>query len=451
MDKKIRFDIIGKRNLWFIIALVVIGGGIVSMLTQGLNYGVDFTGGQIIRFEAGREVTTSEVDEIISNHGVKFSPAQILSGGREFTVRIASYGTASDIKKMSDQDRKTKETEYLEKTRQIKIDFNLEFFNIDPENFTLYGLSEIPTKDSIQRSLDKAESDLSIETIEIVSAVEAPRENLDDPVTYNAVLKLGITEPEKAKILVRELYEVMGEGYRQFLQEDKIDPVFGVELKKKAYIALIIATIGILLYVTIRFEFWFAVAAIVALIHDCLITLGFYSVMRLEVNSAFVAIILTVFGYSINDTIVIFDRIRENMRKHKKLPLSKLMNISLWETMPRSINTVLTTEVTIVAIMILGGASIRDFAMGLSVGILSGCYSSILIAAPMAYLLKSGEKAVADMEKAAPGPVNKTTTKKSVKPAAPTEKKSAQETGQTAKPEGDKADGSKKRGKQRRR
>ncbi|MFH1677000.1 MAG: protein translocase subunit SecF [bacterium] len=165
------------------------------------------------------------------------------------------------------------------------------------------------------------------------------------------------------------------------LEESEVGAVMGKELTIRAFQGVIVGLILILIYITVRLSFDFAVFAIVALIHDILILLGFYAIFRIEVNSQFVAILLTVVGYSINDTIIIYDRIRENLKVKRHLPFDKLVNTSLLETMARSINTSGTTLIAILALMILGGISLRTFMTGLFVGITTGTYSSIFIGA----------------------------------------------------------------------
>ncbi len=177
---------------------------------------------------------------------------------------------------------------------------------------------------------------------------------------------------------------------KDLVSQQRIGPSVGKELKRKALLALIIANIAMLIYVGIRFEFKFAVAAILGLVHDILITISIYAIFKLPVSSSFIAAILTIVGYSINDTIVIFDRIRENQKKMRRKPVSEIANISITETMTRSINTVLTTLFTIVAVYVFV-PSIRDFAFPLIVGIISGCYSSIFIASPIWNLLKKSK------------------------------------------------------------
>lgn len=167
------------------------------------------------------------------------------------------------------------------------------------------------------------------------------------------------------------------------IQFETIGPTIGAELTRQALLALLLANLGILIYVSFRFEWKYGVAAIAALVHDVLFMLVVYSVAQIAINASFIAAILTIVGYSINDTIVVFDRIRENKRHAKKFEHNDIVNRSLSETLTRSINTSLTTLLTILALYILGVPAIKDFALPLIVGIISGTYSSIFIASPI--------------------------------------------------------------------
>ncbi|MBM7648991.1 SecD/SecF fusion protein [Bacillus ectoiniformans] len=174
-----------------------------------------------------------------------------------------------------------------------------------------------------------------------------------------------------------------------------VSPIVGKELAKNAMKALAIASIGIILYVTLRFEVYMALAAIVALLHDSFFIIAFFSLTRLEVDITFIAAVLTIVGYSINDTIVTFDRIRENMAKKRKIKmpeeLDEVVNQSLRQTITRSINTVLTVVIAVVALLLLGSESIRNFSVALLVGLIAGTYSSVFIAAQLWLVWKKKE------------------------------------------------------------
>lgn len=162
-----------------------------------------------------------------------------------------------------------------------------------------------------------------------------------------------------------------------------VGPKVGAELRRKGFLAVLYSIVGILIYITWRFEFRFALGAVLALVHDALVTIGCFSVLNKEINLPEVAAVLTVIGYSVNDTIVVFDRIRENMRKIRRQALDKVVNSSVNETLSRTLLTAGTTLVVVMALFFLGGPVIHNFAFALMVGIVIGTYSSIYVASPI--------------------------------------------------------------------
>lgn len=172
--------------------------------------------------------------------------------------------------------------------------------------------------------------------------------------------------------------------------EDKVGPSIGQEITRNAIIALLIAFAGMILYLSIRFEFVYGISAVAAIFHDVLVVLGLFSIFHWEIDSSFVAAILTVVGYSINDTVVIFDRIRENQEKMRRGDsYEEMVEKSVWQTMARSINTVLTVLITLFAIFLLGGESTRVFSLAMLIGVFSGAYSSIFNASQILVELKN--------------------------------------------------------------
>jgi len=194
----------------------------------------------------------------------------------------------------------------------------------------------------------------------------------------------------------KEIFEEFKAKYdlveEDLLRADQFGPSVGKEIQGKALLAIGISIVGMLIYIAFRFELSFAISAIIALTHDILIVLAMYSILRVPINSPFVAAILTILGYSINDTIVIFDRIRENLKFAKKTDYMKVANESISQSLNRSINTSLTTLVTILALYILGVEQIREFALPLIIGIIAGTYSSIFIASPLWTMVKQRQK-----------------------------------------------------------
>lgn len=161
-----------------------------------------------------------------------------------------------------------------------------------------------------------------------------------------------------------------------------VGPKVGKDLRQKGINAMLIAMIGILIYITWRFEFRYAIGAIIALTHDVLITVGIFSLLGKEFTLPIIAALLTIIGYSLNDTIVVYDRIRENIRKSRKQALREVINSSINQVLSRTVLTSVTTLLVVFALFFLGGAVIHDFAFALLVGILIGTYSSVFIASP---------------------------------------------------------------------
>ena len=183
--------------------------------------------------------------------------------------------------------------------------------------------------------------------------------------------------------IIKALEVVYGQGKVELRRTEVVGPQVGAALRKQAALAMSYALSGILIYITIRFEFRFAVAAILALVHDVLITLGAFAVTNKELSLPVIAAFLTIVGYSLNDTIVVFDRIRENLKLFRRESYEAIFNRSINETLSRTILTSLTTMLVVLALFFLGGEVIHDFAFALLVGIVVGTYSSIFVASPI--------------------------------------------------------------------
>lgn len=183
-------------------------------------------------------------------------------------------------------------------------------------------------------------------------------------------------------------YDIKGQNY----QSDKFEPLMGKEIKRKALLSTLIAVVAMLAYISFRFELNFGISAIIALIHDILIMLAFYAIFRIPVDSSFIAAILTILGYSINDTIVIFDRIRENSKLYHRSSKDELVNMSIKQSIRRTIYTSLTTFISVVIVYLLGVDDMKILALPLMVGIIAGTYSSLFIASPMWYELSTREE-----------------------------------------------------------
>ena len=275
-------NILGKRKIWYSISSTLLLLGLLFIIINGLNFGIDFLGGSLLEFQFDKKISNEQVRNVLQDVDI-----------------------AADSK--------------IQQTREEGI------------NGVLIRTKELSNDDivSIKKALKKA---------------------------------FPSTETLRTKM---------------------VGPVIGQELRSKALWALLVASIAIVIYISIRFEFRFAIVAIITLLHDVLITLGAFAILGREINTPFVAALLTIIGYSINDTIVIFDRIRENMKTMYQKSFLELANQAVIDTLPRSINTSLTTLVTILAIYFFGGASIQIFMLALFIGMFAGTYSSIFVASPL--------------------------------------------------------------------
>jgi len=179
-----------------------------------------------------------------------------------------------------------------------------------------------------------------------------------------------------------------------FRRVENVGPKVSHELIRSAAIAIALSMFAMLVYIWFRFEWQFSLASIIALVHDVLITLGIFSILSLEVNLSIVAALLTIVGYSLNDTVVIFDRIRENLRKYSKIPIGEISDISTNETLSRTVITSLTTLLALLSIYLFGGEILKGFSFAMIIGVIIGTYSSIFVATPILNYSKVSQKSV---------------------------------------------------------
>ncbi|MBT9135802.1 MAG: hypothetical protein DDT34_00867 [Firmicutes bacterium] len=279
---------VALRKYAFIFSAVLIIIGVISMGINGLNFGIDFTGGTLLHLDIRQEFTLEEARGILAPLGLEAATLQ----------KVGAEGLDAGEKQ-----------ELLIQTQQLTPAEQDEVFSVFQEKYDLTA------------------ADL--------------------------------------------------------LRVENVVAVVGSELQRQALIALLLAGLGMIAYITIRFEFRFAVSAIAALLHDLMVMLAFFSIFQIEVNGPFIAAVLTVLGYSINDTIVIFDRIRENLKTRRKEQLADVVDNSIRQSLVRTINTSVTTLIVIVTILLLGGITLYPFMLALLVGVFFGTYSSIFIASPL--------------------------------------------------------------------
>ena len=282
-----RFDIIGKRKIWYAISSLLIIASLFFMVTRGFNMGIDFTGGTIMDLRFEKAVNINDVRAVLNEYNLSNS-----------TIQLSGESSSST----------------------------------ESEN-------------------------VMIRTVDL--------------------------EEQERKEVMAGLTDKLG-AY-QVLREEKVGATMGTELIMNAIYATIISWLLIIAYVSYRFEFKFGISAVLGLAHNVIIVLGAFALTQRQIDSSFVAALLTIIGYSINDTIVIFDRIRENLKLHfrKNGDIVELGNTSIYQTMTRSIYTVSTVLFATFALYFFGGDTTKDFAFALLIGFFCGAYTSIFIASPL--------------------------------------------------------------------
>ena len=201
------------------------------------------------------------------------------------------------------------------------------------------------------------------------------------------------TSADEVETIKKDLVKVIGSSFN-FRRVENVGPKVSSELLKSGIIAIALSLAAMLFYIWIRFEWQFSLGAILALFHDVVITLGFFSLLGLEINLSIVAAVLTIVGYSMNDTVVIYDRVRENLRKYSDIKILELTNISINETLSRTIITSVTTLLALISIFIFGGEILKGFSFAMILGVVFGTYSSIYISNPVLVKLRVSQKTI---------------------------------------------------------
>ncbi len=263
-------------------------------------------------------------------------------------------------------------------------------FGIDFKGGTLIELRTLDNKITIS-DLRKSFNQLNLGD---VSVKEFGKEN-DYIVKFE---KKQSVEENFIKNLKNELTNKIGNVF-EFRRVESVGPKVSSELLKSGIIAIGLSLGAMLIYIWIRFEWQFSLGAILALFHDVIITLGFFSMLSLEINLSIVAAVLTIVGYSMNDTVVIFDRVRENLKKYSDIKINELTNISINETLSRTIITSITTLLALLSIFIFGGAILKGFSFAMILGVIIGTYSSIYIANPVLIRLNVSQKTILKEDK----------------------------------------------------
>lgn len=308
-----KIDFLGRRKLALVISLIVIVVSVLAIMTRGLNFGIDFTGGTLVEVGYQDSVKIQDVRGALEQEGFDDAIVQHFGTSKDVLIRLPAT-TGSEIGKAAE------------------ISNNVMTALRSPFSEVLIEAEGAGTQRCTNGS---AEIDCSV----------------------------------------------------QMRRVEFVGPQVGDELANQGGLAMLYALAGILIYVTFRFEWRFAIGSVVALVHDVLITVGMFALFQFEFSLAVLAAILAVIGYSLNDTIVVYDRIRENFRKMRKSDAVEIMNGSINQTLPRTVLTSVTTLIVVVILLLFGGEVISGFSTALLIGVLVGTYSSIFVASPVVLAL----------------------------------------------------------------
>lgn len=361
----LNIDFLGKRKIAYIISGTLILLGIISLVVRGLQFGIDFKGGTEVGVEFEKPIEIGQIREGLTDIGLGNIIVKTFGGEQGVLIRSEIQRVPSDI--------------FQNIRSKIEENFQEKYRGIQPtvvdttSNSITYEFQSAEQASQVEQEMFQAGFQTAL-----VSQEEASRQ---------VVFRVSI-----ADWLELNLKESYPNNPFTILKEEQVGPKIGEELKFDALVAVVLALLVILIYLGFRFKFVFAFGAVAALFHDVLITLGIFSILygwfdflNLEISISVVAAFLTLVGYSINDTVVVFDRVREELKLHKTATLIDNMNRAINVTMRRTVVTSLTTIIVVAILLFFGGDVLRAFAFALFLGVIIGTYSSVFIANPVVF------------------------------------------------------------------
>ncbi|MGQ9799065.1 MAG: protein translocase subunit SecF [Ignavibacterium sp.] len=353
----------GMRKTFYILSIALFLIGMLNIAFRGLVFGIDFKGGSEIVLQFDKPVNVAQIRNDLANIGLG-------------AVEVRTFGAETGILVRTELQEIPKEI-YPKVVERIRENINKILPGVP------YKIVD-STMNSITFEFENPDTTNTMIAELFAQGFQTGKvsEELDNK---QMIVRVGIADWIK-----EVLREKVKDNSFQVVKEDRVGPKIGAELKRDAVIAVLLSLLVILFYLGFRFKFVFAVGAVLALFHDVLITVGLYAVLyglipglNLEIDLPVVAAFLTLVGYSINDTVIVFDRIRENIKIHKTMPLEELVNKSINQTMSRTIITGFTTLLAVFVLFLLGGDVLRAFSFTLLFGIIIGTYSSIFVASAL--------------------------------------------------------------------
>lgn len=358
--ENLNVDFLGKRKFFYILSSAIFLAGMLNIAIRGLQFGIDFKGGSeiVLQFEKPIEITK------IRDYAQKMGLGE---------VEIKTFGDKSGVLIRTNLQEIPQEL-YPKVVAEINKAIQEAVPGI-PQNVTEKTVNSItysfPSADTTRVIVDKL----------FAQGFQSGR--LSEELTnHSMIVKIGISDWVQLN-----LKKDMPNNHFKVLKEDKVGPKIGNELKVQAMGAVFLSLLGMLVYLGFRYKFIFAISAVIALFHDVLITLGLYSLLygvipglNLEINLTVLAAFFTLMGYSMNDTVIVYDRVREMLKIHKTMPIEDVVNMSVNKTMSRTMLTGGTTLMSIAILLFFGGEVLRAFAFTLFFGVIIGTYSSVFVA-----------------------------------------------------------------------
>ncbi|MEO9682307.1 MAG: protein translocase subunit SecF [Tateyamaria sp.] len=362
------FDFFSRWKVWLGISAAMVVVGMLSFAIQGLNYGIDFRGGTTIRTESTQAVDTGVYRDAMEPLGLgDFLITEVFDPGFAADQNVAMVRIqAQEGQEAVTPDTVRKVQHALGNATGSKLVADISLLSGDPSDLEqrMSNFGGIPADD-----------------------VEGARFLFPNGQAFDTISQIQDAANGNGLVLQQAIFSY---DNVKFPSVESVGPKVSGELIKTAALAVVLAIGAVLIYIWLRFEWQFALGAVAALVHDVILTIGVFSALQIKFDLAIIAALLTIVGYSLNDTVVVFDRVRENLRKYKKKPLSEVLNVSINETLSRTLMTSVTTLLALIALYVLGGDVIRGFVFAMIWGVIVGTYSSVFVASTI--LLWSGVK-----------------------------------------------------------
>ncbi len=389
-----KYDFVGKQKLFLLVSSLAVLASLALVAVMGINFGVDFRGGSEIVLRFDKPVAVDEVRASINAMGFESPDVQSFGAADEnrFLVRVSRASVLNPENAKTLQDTLAREVAPIE-----RFSWSEEGGDVVYIKFTTPLRDPNKSDDDTDLAKIKASaSSLKLATFEV------SRRGSESAPEYELVAQ------EVQSTLAAKLSESFKDAFNKESGVERVEtvgPRVGKQLREDGIVSVLLSLLFILIYIAFRFDLRYAPGAVIALFHDIIITLGVFAALQIEFTLPIIAALLAIIGYSLNDTIVIFDRIRENFTQMANEKVETVVNTSINESLSRTLLTSLTTLIAVAALYIFGGGLVRSFALALIVGIIVGTYSSSFVASPiMIAMHKWLEKRRLEREKNQPPP-----------------------------------------------